>query len=73
MKKRIFFYQYVYRYSFYCCRTDLDIDENETDNIKIRLGDTSAGQNIIGKTEEKSLKTEKSKKCKTNFYLTNHI
>lgn len=41
-------------------KEDLDIDENETDNIKIRLGDTSAGQNIIGKTEEKSLKTEKN-------------
>lgn len=57
----------------FICRTDLDNDENETDNIKIRLGDTSAGQNILGKTGKKSLKTEKSKKCKTNFYLTNHI
>lgn len=41
-------------------KEDLDNDENETDNIKIRLGDTSAGQNILGKTGKKSLKTEKN-------------
>lgn len=34
--------------------------EKETNKIKIRLKDTSAGQNKIDKTEEKSLATEKN-------------